>query len=220
LVDVADDATNSIWSCNGTGGSTVNVTCSISKKPGTCSTTEAFKCTSGAVSNSVERTTEYTWTCGGIDGGADTNCTLDKTNPAAGVCSTTTNTCTTGTLEDTADTDTEYKWTCKGVDGGTNTACSKTKDVTPVCSTTTKETCTAGTLEDVTDSSTKYLWKCVNTTTNTKVDCSLNKTLPNTSENSTDLASSIMIGITSILSIAFAYVLAIKLRKIKFQNKF
>ena len=141
-----------------------------------CGTTHN-NCVSGTFKTGSDNatSTEYTWTCSGISGGVDANCT--ELIPVNGVCKeyiskngftnqpATDNVsgCMAGTYVDMAD-GTTWNWSCNGINGGTNANCSASR-TTPVQGLCDEKLilnkCKQGTLDDIADSGTDYLWNCV-----------------------------------------------------------
>jgi hypothetical protein len=119
------------WSgaCTGTGTCSIvmNANKSVSAGfetiiNGVCGKTNNT-CTAGNFIDKTDTTTQYLWTCAGMNGGTSASCMLNK--PVNGLCGTTTNTCITGTFVDLTDTIPYYKWSCAGMNGGTTASCSK-----------------------------------------------------------------------------------------------
>jgi hypothetical protein len=121
-------------------------TCPITN--GVCGATH-YLCIGGTndVATDVKNgTTSYTWTCDGINGGANAACTepiLNCTCPATHY--TCNNSCTSGNNVNGA---LAYTWNCNSPNGGANAACSETKlfsGTINVLDTNTVNACSAGT---------------------------------------------------------------------------
>ncbi len=118
-----DTPTQYKWTCNGSSGITP-VSCVVNKPTvstaGVCGTTNNI-CSAGTLDDdntnpaNIDTTTQYNWTCKGLNDGADTSCPLTKTVVETnGSCGATLNTCNPGTLQNDADAPDEYRWTCLG----------------------------------------------------------------------------------------------------------
>jgi cysteine-rich repeat protein len=160
---------------NTNSGDGCSSTCQTEVTPvnGVCGSSNN-SCTSGALNDATDTSTNYLWSCVGSNGGSTASCSLAK--PLNGVCGSSNNTCTTGTLSDTSDSSTNYLWTCLGVNGGVSASCSLPKALNGACG-TTNNSCTSGSLSDTSDSSTDYLWSCVGGNGGTTASCSLAKAM-------------------------------------------
>jgi len=70
-------------------------------------------CTAGNFIDKTDTTTQYLWTCAGMNGGTSASCMLNK--PIDGVCGKTNNECIAGKTLDATDTISQYKWACDGI---------------------------------------------------------------------------------------------------------
>ena len=137
-------ASNFTWGCTGiNGGSSVAApTCTvpITSTPGVCGSanggnsastpTSAAACTSGTITNMLNPSFTYTWTCNGLAGGGNSGtCTANQTvNGACGTSSggsfasaPSTNLCVAGTNATAVSGSGPWTWGCNGINGGTST---------------------------------------------------------------------------------------------------
>ncbi len=146
------------WSCDGLYGGT-SATCGATQSiAGVCKvvadyqatepSTSATACDYGVYANSpADTTTQYRWTCNGINGGAPSpTCSALKPTTEAGTCkaipgsyalepaTNDANACNSGTYTDLSDTATKWQWRCDGTGtppGANSPTCQA--DRTPAC---------------------------------------------------------------------------------------
>jgi cytochrome b involved in lipid metabolism len=131
------------WNCAGTGGGTT-ASCTAKKVvSGSCGNADGQTvtsvpssatdlCSRGTGSSVITGSTQYTWSCSGLNGGSSNSCSATISVPINGVCGSssgvtatakpTTNLCTagrTGTVSGTG----PWTWACTGRNGGTSASC-------------------------------------------------------------------------------------------------
>lgn len=155
LNDGAGDDGSFNWTCTGTNGGSAN-SCSAPKTlSGACGSaaggTHASFPASGTCARGATTTVDaagldgsFNWTCGGVNGGAETACVATKAlvvngacGPAEGGSSTAfpeASACASGSLLklDASGTDGSFNWQCGGAGGGTTATCASTKASAPV----------------------------------------------------------------------------------------
>ena len=137
------------WTCQGTNGGP-DATCSANKQgpvAGVCGTSNGGTFTSAPTTNLCSAGTETTvsgsgpwnWTCQGLYGGSNANCSANKQgSPVNGVCGTSsggtftsapnTNLCSAGNPS-TLSGSGPWTWSCQGINGGTTvTSCYANKE--------------------------------------------------------------------------------------------
>lgn len=180
FAEETDTATEFLWRCNGLNGGTNSGICRANKViPAECGYASGGTYTSSplaadslcatgspsGVSGDGTPTAPWSWSCTGINGGANANCSANLCLPPEdGVCNNTTrNSCASGDLSNAGENATHYTWQCNGRYGGGNaTNCSRVKNTTTgVCNRSVENGCTSGTLNNTVDSGTHFLWQCL-----------------------------------------------------------
>ena len=185
---IADTNTHYRWYCIGANGGTTAIDCQkLIPIDGVCDQNQRNGCSAGTAKASPDNThsTLYLWTCEGVHGGKNQNCTRLK-SIIEGVCDNSQrNGCSSGTPDDGAidDTDTHYTWLCMGAKGGaTATNCQKAKPpIHGVCGSggfhKPRNSCSSGTANDAAapDTDTLYRWICEGSNGGTSVICGKQK---------------------------------------------
>jgi hypothetical protein len=101
---------------------------------GSCSITQNT-CQTGTFFDTGDSSTQYLWSCLGVNGGTTTSCSLaipqsttppsppPASSPASGSCGNSLNSCFSGTFSDLNDSSTQYLWQCVGFQGGLSVSC-------------------------------------------------------------------------------------------------
>ena len=179
------------WICSGTsGGTSINCSANI-KTDANCGSSAGQTLSSSPTSNlcgdsstpsvSADYTGHtYSWTCGGINSGANASCSATmKVNPACGSANggnfgapPTSGLCNAGTASTPTYSAHHYSWTCTG--SGTTVSCDATASsiVYGACglangstysSAPTTGLCGGGTASGITTNSNSYTWSCTGT---------------------------------------------------------
>ncbi|MBP9711864.1 MAG: thrombospondin type-1 domain-containing protein [Candidatus Pacebacteria bacterium] len=133
---------------------------------GICSSSH-YDCTAGDSDNHVFNSSQYAWSCTGINGGATASCSEAIVN---GDCSATRYACDAGTSASNAESSTQYTWSCNSTNGGLNASCSEPKDLA-ACG-IYHYSCNNGVSGGNSEDSTHYAWSCTAADT---VNCTENK---------------------------------------------
>ena len=165
------DATYYYWQCKGSGGGSSTRACKIERdqEDGDCGSS-CGSCLAGFAAYTRNTSTACTWTCQGIAGGEDDECSV----ASRAECGPYQGQCTVGTSEDLPDTSTHYKWKCT-TSGGTDYCDDEIPvTVTPVTTTpatlpptgqgpqcgSTENVCLTGSPQDTVDTPSHYQWTC------------------------------------------------------------
>ncbi len=156
FVDVADDASNYKWTCQGSGGGSdasctspkvVTPDCAATTVSKSRTTTDGkqfcnFSLPAGNNGDTINSSNPAglcdwtnagdancsgTFTCNGSSWTTNTWSASCVIGPVSGVCGSSKDSCTKGTFSDTADDASNYKWDCKGIDGGADASCTSPK---------------------------------------------------------------------------------------------
>ncbi len=141
------------WSCEGVnGGSNANCSASVAPAPvnGICGSSHGATLAAAPTTNlcsdgnssAVAGTGPWSWSCSGVNGGSNANCSASAAPvPVNGICGSshgatlsaapTTNLCSDGNSSAVAGTG-PWSWSCSGVNGGSNANCSANLVPVPV----------------------------------------------------------------------------------------
>ena len=194
FAEETDTATEFQWRCNGLNGGANSGICKANKViPAECGYASGGTYTSSplaadslcatgnpsGVTGDGTPTAPWSWSCTGINGGANANCSANLCLPPEdGVCNNTTrNSCASGDLSNAGENTTHYTWQCNGRYGGANaTNCSRVKNTTTgVCNRSVENGCTSGTLNNTADSGTHFLWQCLGSEGGASDNCDMLK---------------------------------------------
>lgn len=90
--------------------------CGSIPQAGVCSAT-TNSCGTGTFTDVVDTPMNHLWTCNGINGGSNANCSNPIT-PVDGICGIALNNCSAGTFSDVPDTIVDHLWSCMGLGAG------------------------------------------------------------------------------------------------------
>ena len=138
------------------------------------------ECLRGDFRSRPDTSSNYRWTCEGLNGGEDDYCSRSRSG-YDGRCGSRLNDCSRGTFSYRPDTAYHHRWLCRGRDGGANAYCSlpiQTGNSSPArgsCG-SVLNACSAGAFRDRIDSSDDHIWSCSGGLGT--VYCKLPKSLP------------------------------------------
>ncbi|MGC8494288.1 MAG: hypothetical protein ACP5SH_21395, partial [Syntrophobacteraceae bacterium] len=188
------------WTCTGLNGGT-NASCSAnlildgacgSSSGGTYNSAPSTNLCSGGTASPVTSTTgACSWSCTGLNGGTNANCSAKLI--VNGVCGSSnggtynsppsTNFCTSGTISPVTTTTGACSWSCTGLNGGTNASCSANLIVNGACGSSnggsyrsppSTNLCNSGTTSPVTSTTGACSWSCTGLNSGTTASCSAN----------------------------------------------
>lgn len=96
------------------------ITLSNAPTNGSCGTTNN-SCLAGTWVDQADTSSEYLWSCNGLDGGSNASCSLSRSTD--GQCSANTYQCLVGDVANTSSTATQFTWDCNGTAGGATVSC-------------------------------------------------------------------------------------------------
>ena len=191
------------WTCTGSNGGTnancsanltVNGTCGSSNGNNFLTAPTTNLCNQGSAS-AVSGSGPWSWTCTGLYGGTNANCSANLT--VNGTCGSsngnnfltapTTNLCNQGSASGVSGSG-PWNWTCTGLNGGTNANCSANLTVNGTCGSSngnnfltapTTNLCNQGSASGVSGSG-PWNWTCTGLNGGTNANCSANLTVNGT----------------------------------------
>lgn len=203
--DTLTSGTDYTWSCLGLyGGPSADCSatlalpvagsCGVSNDGSFDSAPSTGLCSSGTAT-SVAGVGPWTWTCTGVNGGANADCSAQKNvTPIDGACGAshqgdfstapTTNLCATGNSSTVSENGSQWTWSCSGENGGSDASCNATVTPTPIngsCGTSdgvpsstapSSNLCEAGDASTVSGSGSAWSWSCEGSNGGTPDTCS------------------------------------------------
>ena len=156
-------------------------------------------CRTGNVANLVTGTNTFTWSCNGINGGANVTTCSAPMPPTNGACGSANNTnvasaptgsaaCSAGVSTNPTNPSGTFSWTCNGLAGGTPQSCSAFQISGGACgsssggsfsSAPSSGLCNAGTASGVSGTG-PFNWTCSSTTGGNSASCSASLSSTNT----------------------------------------
>ncbi|MCL2505628.1 MAG: hypothetical protein FWE93_05220 [Alphaproteobacteria bacterium] len=134
VANLVQSGTTWTWTCEGIHGGKskscapkINGKCGTANGVATATAPTTTRCSAGTAGTVTTNATTFTWSCAGINGGNDANCSAPKLNPVNGVCRAVSGQnpgCSAGAMSGVTMNIGTASWNCLGSNGGSNANCS------------------------------------------------------------------------------------------------